>query len=81
MPDEKMIALLVDIGVSIEKVKAKIQEKEGIPSDQQRLIYAQKELKDSHTLSDYNIPEESTVRLVRLPDTGKEEDHDKTGAV
>ena len=69
MPNEKVIALVVDKGDSIEKVKEKIQEKEGFPSDQLRLIYAQKELKDGHTLSDYNILGESTLRLVRFPQT------------
>jgi len=68
MPNGQVIALAVDKGDSIEKVKEKIQEKEGLPSDQIRLIYAQKELKDGHTLSDYKIPGDSTLRLVWLPE-------------
>ena len=59
----KEIPLVFDLSLTIEKLKCEIKEKQGIPSDQQRIIFAGAQLEDNRTLESYNLKSESSLNM------------------
>jgi len=60
----KTVSIEAEEGETIEEIKAKITEKEGIPAEQQRLIFGGQQLEDAKTLEDYGVDEDDTFHLV-----------------
>lgn len=63
----RTVTVEVSPGDTIFNIKQKVTDKEGIPVEKQRLIYAGKQLEDGRTIADYNIPKEATITLLIVP--------------
>ncbi len=63
-PRGKILTINLQPSDSIERLKQKIRDQEGIPSDQQRMVFAGKQLEDDRTLSDFKIQKESKIHLI-----------------
>ena len=63
----RTVSLIVEEGETIKTVKVKLRDKDGVPVEEQRLVYNNQELEDSKTLQQYGIMREATLHVVINP--------------